>query len=192
MTHIALNSSKVYTGLSQTPEGVPQELFTHFYTVYSAIHNLERLLSLYAGVDPQPHELWPQLSIDDSVFDGNMNRWYPTAYEILNFGEAVSPILVGSDLQVRRASAANNTKWCCGFVNTEGTTGAGEKVEVKTRGLITGVSGMTPGSRLWLSTTDGFITNSPPVAAGNIVQVVGFALASNRLLCNLDSYFVQL
>jgi hypothetical protein len=185
-----VSGSKISTGLPQMPEGVPQQLYTHFFAVYNAIHNLERFISLYGGVDAQPSDLWSQLTVDDSIFDGNLNRWYVPAYEILSYGQAVSPILDSGVLKVRLANATNNTKWCCGFVNSVGSFAAGEYVEVLTRGLIAGVSGMTVGSRYWLSTTNGSITNVAPAASGNIQQVVGFAMASNRLLCNLDSYFI--
>jgi len=185
-----VEGSRIETGLPSTPEGVPQELFTHFFAIYNAIHNLERLVATYTGADEQFSSL-DQITVDDTIFDGNLNRWYAVANENLNFGQAVSPILVAGDLQVRLANAVNNTKWCCGFVNSVGSHNAGETIEIRTRGLISGVSGLTPGARYWLSTTNGLITNVAPVAAGNIEQVVGFALETTRLLCNLDSYYVQ-
>src|SRR5574341_832353 len=91
MSHVT--GSSIETGLPRTPEGVPQELFMHFFAVYTAIHNLERLVAKYTGSDEQPVADRPQLTVDETILDGNLNRWYVRANEILRFGEAVSPIL---------------------------------------------------------------------------------------------------
>lgn len=186
-----VSGSKVATGLPQMPEGVPPELFTHFYVVYSAIHNLERLIGQYAGVDSPPSDIWSQLTIDDTFYDGNLNRLYLECTEAMAYGNAVSPILSGGLLKLRLANATNNTRWCCGFVNEPGSYAIGAIVPIVTRGLITGVSGLTVAGRYWLSTTNGLITNTAPVAAGNIEQVVGWAPNSIRLISNLDSFFIQ-
>lgn len=187
----APSGSLIQTGLPQLPEGVPQELFASFLQVYQAIENLRFYLSQFAGVDDPSTDFWSQLGIDDTFFDGNLNRLIVKANEDITFGQAVSPINVAGVTQVRRANATTNARWCCGFSVTAGTVLAGSFLQVKTRGVIKGVVGMIPGSRYWLNTVDGQIVNAEPAAAGNIGQVVGFAFTSNRLLCNLDSYFVQ-
>lgn len=186
-----VSGSKIATGLPQMPEGVPPELWQHFYTVYSAIHNLERFISQYTGADEQPSAIWSQLTVDDTFLDGNLNRLYLETTETVSFGNAISPILSGGVLKLRLANATNNTRWCCGFVESVGTFLAGSFVAIKTLGLITGVSGLTVAGRYWLSTTNGLVVNTPPVAAGNIEQVVGWAPNATRLISNLDSYFVQ-
>lgn len=186
-----LTSSLVNTGLPQFPEGVPPELFSAFLQVYQGVGNLQQAISQFAGVDSMPTDWWSQLTIDDTFFDGNLNRLIVTANENINLGQAVSPILVAGTLQVRLANATDNTRWCSGFSITPGTIIAGSKIEIKTRGVISGVTGMTIGARYWLSTVSGFIQNIPPVAAGNIEQVVGWAAAGSRLISNLDSFFIQ-
>lgn len=185
------NNSLIATGLSLFPEGVPAELFSSFQTVYSAIHNLERLLSLYGGVDSQPSSDWPQLVVDQTFFDGNLNRLVLKANEAISFGQVVAPILSGGEMQLRLANATNNTRWACGISITQGTIPIGSFVEVKTRGIFDGIGGMISGNRYWLSTVAGAVQNAPAVAAGNIEQIAGWAIASNRLICNFDSYFVQ-
>ncbi len=187
-----IQSSKINLGLPQIPEGVPPELFSQFLLLYNATRNLANALSLYGGVDAQPSDFWSQLTVDDTIFDGNLNRWYVKANEAVSFGEVVSPILSGAELQVRLANATNNTRWACGIVNTVGITPIGSFCEVIVgRGMVTGISGMVAGSRYWLSTTNGAIANTPAVAAGNIEQYAGFALASNRLLFDLSGNFIQ-
>lgn len=187
-----IEQSKIITGLPQLPgDGVPRELYTEFQLLYNAIKALQNALSLFAGVDPQPQDVWSQLPLDTTMYEGNLARWYIEATEPINFGQAVSPIISGGQLKVRLANATDNTKWCAGFSNTLGTTPTGSFLEVLPRGYITGISGMNAGQRYFLSTTSGVITNVAPVAAGNIEQVVGFAMSSTRLFSNLAPEWIQ-
>lgn len=187
------NASLIQTGLALTPESAPPELYNEFYKVYTAIHNLERFLSQYAGVDEWATASWTQISIDQTIYDGNLNRWYAKQFEPLSFGQAVAVVVDAGELKVRKANATNNTKPCVGFVSSnDHTIAAGQFCEVTVgTGLIKGITGMVPGSRYFLSTVDATITNVAPVAAGNIEQVVGLALASNRLLMKLDFAWIQ-
>lgn len=185
-------SSVIQTGLPETPTGIPDELFNILFPIYTAIHNLERYLSLYAGTDGQPAEDWPQLSIDQTMFIGNMSRWYVEATEAMSFGQVVSAVLVGATTKVQLANATNNTRKACGIVTSEGTVAAGQFVEVKVgMALITGITGMIPASRYWLNTSNGQIVNVAPVAAGNIEQYLGWSMTSNRLLMCLDGNYIQ-
>lgn len=185
------NNSLITSGLPQFPEGVPSELFNSFQTVYAAIHNLERLVSLYSGADSQPQADWSQLSVDQTFFDGNLNRLVLRANEAISFGQVVAPILVAGEVQLRLANATNNTRWACGISVTPAPIPIGAFVEIKTRGIIEGIGGMIAGSRYWVSTAAGAVQNAAPVAAGNIEQVAGWAVASNRLICNFDSFYIQ-
>jgi hypothetical protein len=189
---VIIPQSKIQLGLPQLPDGVPKELYFQFATLYTAMQSLAAAVSLYAGVDPQPQDVWSQLALDSTIFDGNLARWYVKANEAINFGQAVSPVIGGDGtLQVRLANATDNTRFCCGFSNTVGTTPIGSFLEVLPRGYITGVSGMNAGQRYFLSTTSGVITNAAPVAAGNIEQVLGWAMSSTRLFANPNSAFIQ-
>lgn len=187
------SGSKIILGLPQLPEGVPPELFNQFFTIYNAIQNLLRYVSQYAGIDAQTTDVWSQLSVDDTVWQINPTRIYLPQFESLAFGNAVALILDAGVLKVRKANATNNTKPCIGFVSSSNhTAGAGNFCEVTMSvGMLTGLAGMVAGTRYFLSTTDALITNVAPVAAGNIEQVVGVALASNRLLMNIDLAWIQ-
>lgn len=188
---MAIRSSKISTGLPQTPEGVPPELFAHFLQVYQAFGNLADALSQYAGVDSPPTDWWSQLTFDDTFYDGNMNRLIVKCNEAIAFGQLVSPIFIAGELQVRLANASTNARWACGFCITAGAHAIGERIEIKTRGYIDGIIGMAPSARYFLSTVNGAIQAGAPVAAGNIEQVVGWAVASNRLISNLDTFWIQ-
>lgn len=187
-----INSSVIASGLPQLPEGVPTEAYNHFLAIYNAIHKLEFLISQYTGADAQPADYWSQLTADSTVLSGNLNRFYLRAYEALDFGNCVSLINDAGTAKVRKANATNNTKPAFGFVNTTGTTAIGGYCEVIAgMGLLTGISGLTPAARYFLSTTDALITNAAPVAAGNIEQVVGIAITSSRLFMNLTQAWIQ-
>jgi hypothetical protein len=188
-----VNSSKINLGLPQLPEGVPEQLFQHFYQVYTAFQNLTRYLSQYAGVDEWDSSLWSQLGIDETIFPGTLGRWYVKQNEALTYGQAVSPIVSGAELQVRLANATNNTRWCCGIVSSQDHVSAiGEYCEVSVGvARLEGLAGMTAGQRYWLSTVNGTLANAPAVAAGNIEQLIGWALSPTRLLMNVSGYFVQ-
>lgn len=185
--------SRVQTGLPQLPEGVPPELYSNFLTIYNSIHNLARQIATYAGVDEQPSDIWSQLSVDDTLIVGNMNRWYVKQNEALLFGQVVAPVLVGAELRVRKANATNNTKWACGIVSSsDHVSGADNFCEVRVGNwFCDGIAGLTPGARYWLSTVDGLITNVAPVAAGNIEQYIGWAVAGNRLLVDISGNYIQ-
>lgn len=186
-----IQTSKINLNLPQTPEDVPANLFGAFFRVYNAIQSLAAAVSKFAGVDPEPSQYWPQLTVDDSVFAGNMNRWYVQCAEAITYGAVVSAVF-GATLQVRNANATDNTRPAHGICNTVGGGSVGGYIEVLVgTGMVAGIGGMTPGTRYFLSTANGIITNAAPVAAGNIEQVVGLALASNRLLMNLNFAWVQ-
>jgi hypothetical protein len=184
---------RIILGLPQLPEGVPPELFNQFFIIYQAINNLLRQISQFAGIDAQDSTIWDQLSVDDTIWQIVPTRWYARQNEALNFGDAVSAFLSSGELQVRKANATDNTRPCIGFVTSQDhTSSIGSFCEVTASvGLITGISGMTAGTRYFLSTSAGLITSTAPVAAGNIEQVVGIALASNRLLVNINMAWVQ-
>jgi hypothetical protein len=48
------------------------------------------------------------------------------------------------------------------------------------------------GQTLYLSTTNGGITNTQPSASGNIVRVVGYALSSNEIYFNPSNEWIEI
>lgn len=54
-------------------------------------------------------------------------------------------------------------------------------VEVVSEGVLTGFSGLTAGSRYFLSATPGLITDTAPTGAGNNIVSVGFAKSATAL-----------
>lgn len=188
--------SNVRTGLPQLPETLPEkfkDLFQQFMTVYNGIHNLAQQVAAFTGADQQPSAFWPQISLDSTILFGNLGRWYVKQNEAVAFGEVVSPIFTAGEVQIRKANATNNTRWACGVViSTNHVSAIGSFCEVLVGvGIVSGISGLTPAGRYWLSTTNGIVANAPAVAAGNIEQFIGWALDDDRLLINISGEFIQ-
>jgi hypothetical protein len=96
------------------------------------------------------------------------------AGDVVNIHNSTGP-------KVRKADATNDTKPAQGFV----LAGAGAAASVTVypeEAVISGLTGLTPGDRYYLTTTAGLISNTPPSGAGNVVQEVGYALSTTELM----------
>jgi hypothetical protein len=84
----------------------------------------------------------------------------------------------GGSFRVRKADATVAGKEAHGFVLAGVSSGANALVYFE--GNNTQVTGQTPG-KVWLSTTPGLGTATPPSTAGNVVQQIGFATAATNV-----------
>ena len=184
--------SPIDTGLPAQPQGVLQELFAEFWQIYNAIQALQRGINQYAGVIAWPQKDWPQLTPADTVLAQNSNRLYLAATEDIGFGQLVQPWNDSGVVKARLANATNNLKPCFAICNTVGGVATGEYGEfLILQGLSLGIGGLIPGSRYFLSTVPGAVTNVAPVAAGNIEQLVGLALSANLFYFNPELNWIQ-
>ena len=101
-----------------------------------------------------------------------------TASEALAAGDLVN-IHISSGIKVRKADATTAGKEAHGFVISSVSNGATATVYFDA--VNTGVSGLTAGTRYFLSTTAGGVTATAPSSAGNVVQYVGMATAAAEL-----------
>ncbi len=185
---MAGENSKILLGLPNLPaDTIDPKFWSEFLTVYRAIQNLLVGVSEFSGVDaPDALEV---ASMDPTKYllGANLARWYPTADVALTRGQIVMPSTVGSN-RCRLAGAAT------GLVNSPGigvanqSVGIGQKVEVLTGGLTDAIGGMIPGSLYYLSTTLGAVQNLRPVAAGQVIQPIGWAMSSTQMLLCVSSY----
>lgn len=95
-----------------------------------------------------------------------------TASEALSAGDHVNIYSGG----VRKADASTAAKEADGFVLAAVSNGA--PASVYKEGTNTQLTGLTLGADLYLSTTPGAVTATPPSAAGNIVQRIGKAVST--------------
>jgi hypothetical protein len=88
-----------------------------------------------------------------------------------------------SDLASLPADATTAGKEAHGFVLTSAGSAASVTVYPE-QAVISGLSGLTPGQRRFLSTTAGTNTATAPSTAGQVVQDIGFAISATEILFN--------
>jgi len=93
------------------------------------------------------------------------------ATEALAAGAMVNIWSSAGVASIRNASAVDATKPVSGFVLAATSAGANATVNFFGQ-LVTGVSGLTIGAPVYLSTTAGGVTPTAPSAAGNLVCVL--------------------
>jgi hypothetical protein len=107
----------------------------------------------------------------------------------VGFGGALT--YTAADAHYDDANATGATK-LCGGIAVE--TGTGTKI-IMVQGQICETSwnwtvfGRFDG-RIYLSTTDGQLTQTAPSASGNAVQCIGFALSADTIFVDIDSHFL--
>lgn len=99
-------------------------------------------------------------------------------------GEALSAgnlVYIGSDGKAYKsdASGANQSKIAVGFVTA--SYAANANATVYTEGLISGLSGLTPGAKYFISATPGDITSTAPTTSGYAWQPIGTAINATTL-----------
>lgn len=81
--------------------------------------------------------------------------------------------------KVRNADATAEGKEAHGFVKAAFALNA--QASVYMEGRITGLTGLTPGARMYLATTPGAAVAVSPNAAGNVSQHIGDALSATEI-----------
>lgn len=99
--------------------------------------------------------------------------------ENLAAGDLVNVWNDSGTVKVRKADATAEGKEVTGFVLAGVTSPANATVYFG--GQLTGLSGLTPGARQYLSTTPGARTETAPSTAGNVVQCVGIAISATAI-----------
>jgi hypothetical protein len=100
-----------------------------------------------------------------------------TASEALAAGDFVN-VWNNSGAKVRKADASVAGKEAHGFVLT--AVSNGQPATVYFEGTNTQVTGQTPG-KVYLSTTPGQATSTPPTLSGQVVQTIGFATGTTTI-----------
>lgn len=111
-----------------------------------------------------------------------------TATENLSAGDLVNVYTVSGAARVRKADATTAGKEAVGYVLSSVTSGNAATVYFEQ--LNNGVTGLTPGSVYYLSTTAGGVTATPPSSSGNVIQRIGRATAAGVLTFQPGDVFV--
>ena len=106
------------------------------------------------------------------------------ASENLAAGDMVNVYNDSGTLKARKADASQTNAGyrAHGFVLSSVTANGSNTASVYVEGIVTGLSGLTPGATYFLSgATAGAITATAPTTAGHIAQEVGVALSATEL-----------
>jgi len=101
------------------------------------------------------------------------------AFEALSAGDLINVFDNAGTPNIRKADATDATKPPMGFVQTAISIGASGTARLG-NGVITGLTGLTTGSKYYLSTTPGAITTIAPSTVGNVVYPVGRAKSTTE------------
>lgn len=111
------------------------------------------------------------------------------ASEALSAGEYVNTWNDSGTIKARKADASTTGKSANGFVLAAVSTG--QTATVYTDGTNTALTGLTLGSRYYLSaTTPGAASTAVPATVGNVVQYLGVAVAATKLPFQPDDGYV--
>lgn len=123
----------------------------------------------------------PDGTIDPSVLPTGIGADVKNlpASEALAAGDLVNIWFDAGTAKVRKADATTEGKEADGFVKA--AVGLNATAAVYFEGRITGLSGLTPGTRQYLATSAGQVVASAPATAGNIVQWIGVAVAAGEI-----------
>lgn len=102
------------------------------------------------------------------------------ASEALAAGDLVN-IHSSTGAKVRKADATTAGKEAHGFVLAS-VASAGNATVYPEENVISGLTGLTPGTRMFLSATAGLNTATAPATTGQVVQDIGVALSATEIL----------
>ncbi|MCK7581014.1 MAG: hypothetical protein MZV65_38950 [Chromatiales bacterium] len=106
------------------------------------------------------------------------------ASEALSAGNLVNIWNETGTPKARKADATVSGKEAVGFVLSGASSGASALVYFE--GVITGLSGLTAGTRYYLATTAGGTTATAPSASGNVCQYIGTAISATEITFEPD------
>lgn len=166
-------------GLPQLPTNVDPKIEPDLRDLYNALRNLAAQVGQYGGYEEADEGLQDVNNILATA-GPYKRRVYVGALEAMPYGSIVHLTVDSGLLVARYANATDNTRPGTGINNTIGTCAIGDTIEVVLPGgYVQSIGGLTPGARYFLSITDGLIAAGAPIAAGNVVEALGFALSDS-------------
>lgn len=176
---------------SNPPDGLPEDLQPVFADVFNSMQQIFSTFVDNCGIGPQAAGLWSQLAgMPTTILASNMNRLYVPAFEPVLFGAMINLVNDAGVLKAQLANAIDTTKPCQGFCNSAGVN-TGEMLEVVLHSGTAKISGLTLGSKYYLSAvTSGLVSAVPATAVGNIEQYLGVAIDEETLYF-YTQYWIQ-
>lgn len=139
----------------------------------------------YCGIGTIDSSSWATIRPKDSLFSGNVNKIYVPCKNNITSGLLISLVLDAGVLKADMAAgAAGSVKQADGFATGTYLAGAiGEFILQSGLNTFRTVA-FTLGQRYWLGLAGNYVT-APLVAAGQLEQYAGIAVATDSLLVNL-------
>lgn len=109
------------------------------------------------------------------------------ASEDLSANDVVNIYDDAGTTKCRKADASDTIKPAHGYVKAAVTNG--NNATIFTDGFLPG-TGLTKGSKYFLSETAGAVTTTPPTTSGAIVQCVGVAVSATQIKFDPDEMFI--
>jgi len=192
-------SSPINLNLPIVPETDNPGLYTEASKIYTALRNLQAYVTgLQTNIETEfqnrtGYQAWPNdsgqwntLTPAQTILAQNGWRLYVQAVVPLSFGQLVNLFDQGAGVLGARVASASSVlqRAAHGFVSTPAVISLGSFTEVQLgAGLCGAISGMSIGTKYYLSTSgSGTITPLKSTTTGEIVQYIGYAIASNRLI----------
>lgn len=166
-----------------TPSNIPPDALSYIKPIYTALQNIVQTLIRFAGIAPRsPGDVLSLNGDPSTILASNVHRFYIQALEPIAQGAIINLVPSVGVLFVQNANATTGAKQADGFCSQVGGILAGGIGEVILNdGINNSFSTLTPGTRYYLSTVNGAISNVAPVAAGNLQQSVGIAINATTL-----------
>lgn len=130
----------------------------------------------------------PDGKIDPSLLP-DQSKTTRVASEALDAGDLVNFFDDGGTPSVRKASATSAATSADGFVLNNVASGANADVFVT--GTIGGLTGLTTGQTLFLSTTSGEIATAPASGSDEIWQEVGYAISDTEACIVIQDFICR-
>ncbi len=120
--------------------------------------------------------------IDVSVLPAGVgqNTVSAATSEAMSAGDLVNLWNDSGTIKARKADGTSEGKEVHGFLKASYSSGATATVYLPGN-VMTGLTGLTPGARQYLSTTPGALTETPLNSANNVHQMVGIASSATTV-----------
>lgn len=181
----------ITTGLPQLPSSQDEKSFNLVKPLYLAMNSLAQGVSVYAGAVSFSQDELASKNQLGTILTQNHRKIYPKATAALAYGKLVHLLVSGGKIAAEYADSTTGAKPAHGFVNAPLGIANGDYGEVVLiEGYTLGIGGSTLGLYYYLS-SNGDVQAGQPVAAGTIVQGVGFGFGTAGFYVHISSYIKQ-
>lgn len=182
-------NSPVQLAVPSSAVDVPRDMQNYVQPIYTSLYTLLDALTRYCGISAMSQTEAMIATPDQMLRPQNNFRFWCVAGEAMIPGNVIcfKPDPSGNTVQAFKADCTDVTKGAVGIYHGGLNLNPGDWAEFWLfHGLVTRISGLTPGTRYYLA-TGGLITATPVTANGYLSQVVGYGIAPGAMLMDMGS-----